>query len=109
TGAGPNSDRVRASDESSGLRLFMKKNLMVGAAAACILTACGERAEKWDARVDRNARSLGLVGSVVVLDEPLNRALILSSPSRHSMSQRAFKVGKNVAAIAASADKDTLF
>lgn len=77
-------------------------------ASACWLSACGQRAEKWDARVESPA-SEGLVGAVAVFDEPLERVLLLTSPRSGQVSAHPFGIGKNMTAVATSEDKDTLF
>lgn len=72
------------------------------------LMSCGKRNEKWDEPAG-SGQSVGLTGSVALVDENLNRALMLTSPAPYQLDSRAFPIGKDVAAIETSADRDTLF
>jgi hypothetical protein len=73
-----------------------------------LLSGCGDRADKWDAPAGE-ARSVGLVGAVAIMDEPLDRVLMVSSPRSYEVKTQSFDVGENVAALATSVDRDTLF
>lgn len=73
-----------------------------------LLSGCGDRADKWDAPAGES-RSLGLVGAAAILDEPLNRVLVVTSPRSYEANAHEFGVGKNVAVMTTSADRDTLF
>lgn len=86
----------------------MRRTVVVIAAALAMLSGCGDRAEKWDTEAT-SSETLGLVGSVALLDDPLNRMMLLTSPRPYELSVSSFKIGKNVAAVAASADRDSLF
>jgi len=86
----------------------MKQLFRVGLLSAGLLAGCGERADKWDAPAGE-ARSLGLVGAAAILDAPLHRVLMLTSPRQYEVDTHSFNVGKNVAVMATSEDRDTLF
>lgn len=86
----------------------MKQILYVSAVWAWLLSGCGDRDDKWDAPVG-DSRSIGLVGAAAILDAPLSRVMVVTSPKHHELSTRSFDVGKNVAVMTASADRDTLF
>ncbi len=79
------------------------------AGVAGTLVACGDRDDKWDAPRDGTAASYGLIGSVAVMDEPLNRVLMVTSPRPYEVGVTRVPIGKNVAAVAMSSDQDTLF
>jgi len=87
---------------------MMKQLLRMGLVSVGLLSACGERADKWDAPAGE-ARSMGLVGAAAILDAPLHRVIMVTSPSRYEVGTHSFDVGKNVAVMAASEDRDTLF
>jgi hypothetical protein len=76
---------------------------------AVLVAACGGRDDEWDAEVGTNPRSYGLTGSVAVLDEPLNRALVLTSPKENEVVSRFFSIGRNVAAAQRSPDLERLY
>jgi hypothetical protein len=76
---------------------------------AVLVAACGGRDDEWDAEVGTNPRSYGLTGSVAVLDEPLNRALVLTSPEENEVVSRFFSIGRNVAAAQRSPDLERLY
>lgn len=82
--------------------------LLVGA-FPYLFSACGDRSEKWDTRVGGDRATHGLVGSVAVLDQELDRVLLLTSPNRHRLETHRFRIGKNLAALATSRDRDTLY
>ncbi|HEY6727249.1 MAG TPA: hypothetical protein VI197_24615 [Polyangiaceae bacterium] len=86
----------------------MTQIFRVAVVGAWLLSGCGDRDDKWDASPGE-ARSVGLVGAAAVLDTPLNRVLVVTSPKRHAVRTHSFDVGKNVAVMATSADRDTLF
>jgi hypothetical protein len=85
--------------------------LMCGALAL----GCGDRASSWDAPyqppIGQNgmAAAYGLTGSVAVLDLPLKRVTMLSSPSALTLSSRSIGLGTDLAATRVSADRKTLF
>ena len=79
--------------------------LIVGALA---LVACGDRADKWDKR-GQSAQTLGMSGSVAVLDAALDRMLFVTSPEPYALDVRAFGIGRNVAQVVSSPDRGRLF
>lgn len=78
-------------------------------ACAALAVACGGRNDRWDAEVETNTQSYGLDGSVALLDEPLNRALVLTSPGDGEVTAHFFPVGRNVAAVERSPDLERLY
>src|SRR5688572_23007115 len=86
----------------------MKQIFGVAVVGAWLLSGCGDRDDKWEASAGE-ARSMGLVGAAAILDAPLNRVIVVTSPKHHEVDARAFDVGKNVAVMTTSADRDTLF
>lgn len=79
------------------------------ALALIAVTACGSRASYWDTTLDLPVKSVGLSGSVAVVDPSLDRVLMLTSPSGRGLASTPLRIGKNVAATAASPDRGTLF
>lgn len=86
----------------------MKQIFRVAVVGVWLLSACGDRDDKWDATAGE-ARSVGLVGAAAILDAPLNRVIVVTSPKRREVETHTFDVGKNVAVMTTSADRDTLF
>lgn len=86
----------------------MKKLRGIVLVLGWLVSGCGDRAEKWDAGAG-NPKSVGLLGAVAISDEPLDRVLLVSSPKSYEVRTQAFDVGENVAAMATSLDRDTLF
>lgn len=85
--------------------LFLWSSVCLG---ALLLAACGER----DARYGKSSAAVeshGLKGSVALLDEPLNRVLMVTSPANHRLEVTALPIGQNVAAVATSSDLSRLF
>ena len=77
--------------------------------------ACGGRPSAWDAPyspTNGNANvvaAYGLTGSVAVLDAPLGRVTMLSSPLPLALEARSIALGRDLATAQASADRETLF
>ena len=63
---------------------------------ATITVACGGRPDAWDARTSVPVEDVGLSGSVAIVDSPLDRVMMLTSPSGQNLSATPLKVGKNV-------------
>ncbi|MCA9592271.1 MAG: hypothetical protein KC776_03145 [Myxococcales bacterium] len=76
---------------------------------ATITVACGGRPDAWDARTSVPVEDVGLSGSVAIVDSPLDRVMMLTSPSGQNLSATPLKVGKNVVATSASPDREKLF
>jgi hypothetical protein len=74
-----------------------------------VVLACGGRPDAWDASGELPVTSVGLSGSVAVLDEPLERVLFLTSPAAQELSVTDAQVGKNVVSATPSGDRQTLF
>ena len=77
--------------------------------AAGVLSACGGRSEEWDAPVGVPVQTEGLTGSVAVVDEGLDRLLMLTVPSGHMLEATEIPLGKNLALAQASPDRRNLF
>lgn len=82
--------------------------LLAGLGGGGLTAACGDREARWDAPVTASA-SYGLEGAVAIPDEGLDRILMVTSPVPHRLEVTPLPIGKNVAAIATSADKQRLF
>jgi hypothetical protein len=82
--------------------------LLLTATVALLLAACGGRNDFWDANVQLPVQTLGLSGSVAVVDPSLDRVLMISASGR-KLSEKALEVGKNIVAAKTSPDKKTLF
>jgi len=63
---------------------------------ALVLVGCGSRPDKWDETMPYDIQSIGLSGSVAVRDDPLNRIVMLTSPSERRLSTTALTVGRNI-------------
>jgi hypothetical protein len=63
---------------------------------AFVLAGCGGRPEKWDETLPYEIESIGLSGSVAVRDDPLNRLVMLTSPSERELATTALAVGRNI-------------
>ncbi len=63
---------------------------------AVVLAGCGGRPGKWDETLPSGIESIGLSGSVAVRDDPLQRLVMLTSPSERRLSTTALPVGRNV-------------
>jgi len=74
-----------------------------------VALACGGRPDAWDAPGELPVTSVGLSGSVAVLDEPLERVLFLTSPAGQQLSVTDARVGKNVVSATPSGDRTKLF
>lgn len=77
--------------------------------SACALHGCGERNPVWDNEAKLPVQSLGLHGSVAVLDSSLDRVLMLTAGSDHGLGTTALGVGKSPTSMRASVDGKTLF
>lgn len=77
--------------------------------------ACGGRPTAWDASFHAEGsasgvqRAYGLTGSVAVVDAPLDRVLMLSSPTPLALGTRFIGLGHDLATASASVDRKTLF
>lgn len=80
-----------------------------GTALMIALGACGGRASVWNSTVALPVQSVGLSGSVALLDPSLHRVVMLSSPSGRRLAETAINVGRNITLARASADEKTLF
>ncbi|MEI9952016.1 MAG: hypothetical protein WDO74_24275 [Pseudomonadota bacterium] len=76
---------------------------------------CGGRPSSWDTPFTPTnnqsglAAAYGLTGSVAVLDVPLGRVTLLSSPSALRLTSQSIDLGTDLAAASVSADRKTLF
>jgi hypothetical protein len=75
---------------------------------ALLAAACGGRPDHWDAPVD-SVDSVSLSGSAALLDRPLDRVVMLTSPGDGQLATRAIPVGKKIVKAEASRDRQTLF
>ena len=76
---------------------------------AGMLVACGDRPAHWDAEFQLPLQSVGLSGSVAVVDSTLDRVMMLTVPAGKGLSVDAIPVGKEVVAAQASEDRESLF
>ena len=76
--------------------------------ASLSLGACGDRNPAWDTPFVRGD-SVGLTGSVAVVDQNRNELLMLTSPSELSLVTKRLAVGKNIVAAVPSRDRERLF
>ncbi len=83
--------------------------LPLATAALFVVTACGDRPESYDAPMDGNPTAVGLTGSVAIVDRPLNRVVMVTSPAQGALSTTAFGVGRNVVSALAAPDNEKLF
>ena len=76
---------------------------------------CGGRPASWDKPFSASASTgslspaYGLTGSVAVVDAPLGRVTMLSSPAALTLGARSFDLGHDLATARESADRRTLF
>ena len=73
-----------------------------------LLLGCGGRPESWDAPFTPT-EPVGLDNAVVVIDKPLSRALVLSSPGALELREDVLPVGQHVVKAQASPDGKRLF
>lgn len=87
-----------------------RRALGVGLCALGALGAlgCKSRDSIWDARLE-DAETVGLQGSVALMDRSLDRVLFLTSPGPQKLESAAFPVGLDVLKVEASRDGDRLF
>jgi hypothetical protein len=69
---------------------------------------CKSRDSIWDTRVG-DAETVGLEGSVALMDRSLDRVLFLTSPGPQKLKSTALPVGLDVLSVEASRDGDRLF
>lgn len=76
-----------------------------------LLLACGGRPAGWDSPAPGSTGSpaYGLTGSVAVIDAPLERVTMLSSPFALGLETRSIALGHGLATTRVSADRQTLF
>jgi hypothetical protein len=85
----------------------MRKLGLLGLAG--LVVACGGRPDHWDAELSLPVQSVGLTGSVAVVDPELDRVMMLAVSSGRNLDVIPIGVGKNVVAAKSSADRSTLF
>jgi hypothetical protein len=76
--------------------------------AACALGACGGRPSYWDRPVNASP-TYGLANAVVVIDDPANRAVVLTAGSDKQLHRTFLPIGHNFASAVTSPDDQTLF
>jgi hypothetical protein len=72
------------------------------------ISACGDRNSAWDTPFVRGD-SVGLSGSVAIVDTNRNELMMLTSPSELSLKTSRLSVGKNIVATVPSPDRERLF
>jgi len=72
------------------------------------LVGCGERNPAWDTPFVPGD-SVGLSGSVALVDESRNELMMLTSPAESKLEMTRLKVGKNIVTALPSADRQRLF
>ncbi|MFO0565057.1 MAG: hypothetical protein U0263_05315 [Polyangiaceae bacterium] len=85
------------------------KRLIIAALACTGLAACGERPSAWDERVSLPVTSVGLTGSVALVDSSLDRVLMLNASSDRTLLATPLRVGKNVVSTEVSRDSSSMF
>lgn len=89
----------------------VSRRVLLGAVCATLsvaAVACEPRDPKWDASVDE-AETVGLSGSVALMDRSLDRVIFLTSPAAQELSATALPVGLDVINVEASPDGERLF
>lgn len=84
------------------------KRALAAIIPALWLGGCGDRNSAWDTPFVRG-QSVGLTGSVAIVDANRSELLMLTSPSESNLSVSRLKVGKNVALALPSEDRERLF
>ncbi len=95
---------------SSGGLLLANRRVFLGALAATgvLSAACEPRSEKWDAPADE-VQTVGLSGSVALMDSQLDRVLFLTSPGAKELESKALPVGLGVLSVESSPGGERLF
>ncbi len=86
-----------------------KRDAAVLGTASLLAFACGGRPESFDAPIGEVTTAVGLTGSVALVDENLDRVVMLTATDNLGLDSVAFDVGKNVVATAQSHDQTRLF
>ncbi len=89
----------------------VSRRALVGAVLSglgVLSVACESRDPKWDADVDE-AETVGLSGSVALMDRSLDRVIFLTSPGAQELTGTPFSVGLDVTKVEASPDGERLF
>jgi hypothetical protein len=82
---------------------------LLAALALIAASGCGDRPESYDAPMDGDPIAVGLSGSLAIVDRPLDRVVMVTSPAQGALSTSAFGVGKNVVSALAAPTNDKLF
>lgn len=90
---------------ASSRRLLVMSLCLAGVLSSL---ACESRDPKWDVRPDE-AETVGLLGSVALMDSAMDRVLFLTSPQAQKLEAKAFPVGLDVLNVEASKDGELLF
>lgn len=90
--------------------LTSRRTLLTGLCLAGALggVACEARDSKWDAKLSE-AETVGLMGSVALMDSSMDRVLFLTSPGAQKLEAKPFPVGLDVLNVEASKDGERLF
>lgn len=76
---------------------------------ALAIGACEDVQTQWGTLADPDYETIGLEGSVAVVDARLNRLVLLTVPKQHELVTRVIPVGKNPTHWVPSADRQRLF
>jgi hypothetical protein len=76
---------------------------------ALAVSACEDVKTQWDTPADSGFETVGLKGSVAVVDGKLDRLVMLTAPKPHALETRIIPVGKHPTQWVASADRQRLF
>ncbi|MBN2196452.1 MAG: hypothetical protein JW751_26810 [Polyangiaceae bacterium] len=76
---------------------------------AVAITACKDIDTDWDTPAAADYKTVGLKGSVAVVDSALDRLVMLTAPTQHELGTEAISVGKNPTHWVPSADRERLF
>lgn len=85
------------------------KRAIASFVCAAALYGCGDRPSAWDAEVGLPLTSVGLSGSVAVLDSSLDRVVMLTARDNQGLVTSKLPVGKSPAVMQASPDGSSLF
>src|SRR3954471_17724833 len=71
--------------------------------------ACGGRAAEWDTPVSGTVTVGALKNGAVLIDQGLNRALIVQATADQNLTTTAVPMGKRIALTTTSADRERVF